>query len=303
MDIQQIRYFVKAYQMRNFTQAARELFTSRQALRHMVKTLEEEMDQELFVYEGKGLRPTPAADMLYPVAIETLEAFERFERCARTTCVKHRPLRCGMVDGIHDAYSQEEFFERHAMKTANYCAYFTTDCATLREMLRKDKLDVAYLISDKPSSDEFVSRYDRCGRLYLMVHRSSDLAERHGVGICDLRGRDYVGQGEGYDLHDRLAAECRREGFELNATYLCASPFDAAWQVNDGFGVAVSLHSAVTHLDLPNVVCVPFDNPRIDWYLLHLVAKGRTFEDVDDEYWDTSGSFPIFKGPMRDGRR
>lgn len=43
MDIQQIKYFSRVYEMRSFTQAADSLFISRQALRKSVARLAQEM--------------------------------------------------------------------------------------------------------------------------------------------------------------------------------------------------------------------------------------------------------------------
>lgn len=48
MDIQQIKYFSRVYEMRSFTQAADSLFISRQALRKSVARLAQEMGEPLF---------------------------------------------------------------------------------------------------------------------------------------------------------------------------------------------------------------------------------------------------------------
>ena len=65
MDIQQIKYFSRVYEMRSFTQAADSLFISRQALRKSVARLAQEMGEPLFENRGNVLFPTAAADLLF----------------------------------------------------------------------------------------------------------------------------------------------------------------------------------------------------------------------------------------------
>ena len=52
MDIQQIKYFSRVYEMRSFTQAADSLFISRQALRKSVARLAQEIGEPLFENRG-----------------------------------------------------------------------------------------------------------------------------------------------------------------------------------------------------------------------------------------------------------
>ena len=55
MDIQQIKYFSRVYEMRSFTQAADSLFISRQALRKSVARLAQEMGEPLFENRGNEM--------------------------------------------------------------------------------------------------------------------------------------------------------------------------------------------------------------------------------------------------------
>ena len=75
MDIQQIKYFSRVYEMRSFTQAADSLFISRQALRKSVARLAQEMGEPLFENRGNVLFPTSAADLLFSASRPVLSAF------------------------------------------------------------------------------------------------------------------------------------------------------------------------------------------------------------------------------------
>lgn len=67
MDIIQLRYFLKTAETMNYTKAAEALFTSRQALRHTLDTLEKELGQDLFETDHNRLpSPSTANTLLWP---------------------------------------------------------------------------------------------------------------------------------------------------------------------------------------------------------------------------------------------
>lgn len=296
-DSRQLTYFVKVYQLGSFTKAADELYTSRQAFTHSIRMLEKQLGAPLFEVEGRTLVPTLVAEHLYPAAAEAVLALGRVDAVAGEMAHGGRRLRCGMTTGIHDVYTREEFTRRHLLRTSDYCTYVTTDNDSIRRMLREGEIDVGYVISRHSHSEEFASRYDQSGRLHLMVNRSSPLAARSSVRILDLKGVPFVSQGPGYDLHALVAEKCRRAGFELEVHYTASSFFDTSLQVNDDLGVTYFPRARVTNYDMPNVVCVPFEEEDMDWYLLHVVRRGDGLQGVSGDYWNTESGFPELREP------
>ena len=295
MDIQQVRYFIKTYELRSYTRAANEFFTSRQALRHSIALLEARVGEALFAPQGRFLLPTPAADRLYGPMCSVQKSLDRLDSCMEDIRYEreHR-LRIGMVSGIHDAYTPDEFHARQAGHgfIAKHSVLITESCQRLREMLREGSLDTAFVIGDVPASDEFDSRCIREGQLYLMVHKDNPLAVCKGASIDDLRGQAFVSRGDDYDLHRMIMERCHDAGFSPSIVYQSAATFDLVAQVNSNLGVGYSIMPCVHYYNAPNVVCVPFCDPSMRWYLLELVSRSRRIEVHDDPYWDASGRFP-----------
>ena len=295
MDIQQVRYFIRTYDLRSYTQAAKEFFTSRQALRHSIALLESQVGTPLFTPQGRTLVPTPAAHKLYGPMCAIQKSFDQLETCIEDIRYEqtHR-LRIGMVSGIHDAYTPEEFYARQTSQgyIAKHSVLITESCERLREMLREGSLDTALIVGGSPTSDEFDSRRIREGQLYLMVHRDNPLASQASVDICDLMAHPFVSRGDGYDLHRMIMERCREAGFTPRIIYQSSATFDLVAQVNSNLGVAYSIAADVHYYNAPNVVCVPFADPSMRWYLLELVSRSRRIEARRDPYWDTSGTFP-----------
>lgn len=58
-------YFAKLYELKNITQAAEELYISRQALSSSLKKLEQKIGATLFIRSKQGINPTKAGDMVW----------------------------------------------------------------------------------------------------------------------------------------------------------------------------------------------------------------------------------------------
>ena len=83
MDIEALKCFIKLYEEKNFTKAAKDLFTSQQALSRTIIKLEDEIGQALFVRESRGVSPTDLATYLYPKAQKLVQTFNDFAADAR----------------------------------------------------------------------------------------------------------------------------------------------------------------------------------------------------------------------------
>ena len=76
MNIRQLVYFSKIYELRNMTRAAEALHIAQPALSQQLSALEEELKSKLFIRENKGVSPTRPADFLYRQAQTILRQLE-----------------------------------------------------------------------------------------------------------------------------------------------------------------------------------------------------------------------------------
>lgn len=95
MELTPLRYFLKTAETLNYTRAAEELFTSRQALCHTLSNLEKELGQPLFVNDRNHLSLTEYGEYLLQAFREPVQAFE--EREAQVKEFFRRPIRLDLV--------------------------------------------------------------------------------------------------------------------------------------------------------------------------------------------------------------
>lgn len=69
--------FVSVYETRNFTHTAEDLFLSQPTISAQIKKLEEHLQVDLFIRNGKQeIIPTKEAVFLYPRALQIIEEWE-----------------------------------------------------------------------------------------------------------------------------------------------------------------------------------------------------------------------------------
>lgn len=76
MELRQLKYFVRAAELLNFTQAADELFITQSTLSHQIKELENSLNVLLFDRIGKRVKLTEAGEIMLEYARKTIRQGE-----------------------------------------------------------------------------------------------------------------------------------------------------------------------------------------------------------------------------------
>lgn len=78
-EIRQLEIFIAIYKSGNFTKASEGLDISQPAISAQIKNLESCLGVRLFDRLGRFIKPTPAADLLFPKALEIIDDIEGLE--------------------------------------------------------------------------------------------------------------------------------------------------------------------------------------------------------------------------------
>jgi DNA-binding transcriptional LysR family regulator len=80
MDLRRLEVFAKVFECRSFSRAAEEVYLSQPTVSGHIKSLEEELEVQLFDRLGREILPTRAADLLYDYARRILELVAEAQR-------------------------------------------------------------------------------------------------------------------------------------------------------------------------------------------------------------------------------
>jgi DNA-binding transcriptional LysR family regulator len=96
LEIKQLKIFRTIVEVGSFTRAGEQLGLSQPAISQQVRTLEETLGVPLLVRNGRGVRPTPAGDVLFQCARQMLDRLEEVgRRFAEETAGRAGVVRIG----------------------------------------------------------------------------------------------------------------------------------------------------------------------------------------------------------------
>lgn len=280
MDIQQIKYFSRVYEMRSFTQAADSLFISRQALRKSVARLAQEMGEPLFENRGNVLFPTAAADLLFSASRPVLGAFAQMEVELNLGKLKHQGVvRFGQSVEASDVMTKSEMrqiidFSSTSELVTHGMRFTEASCADLRRQILEGELDYASMVATVVNESLFDYETAIEGRIHIAVRTDDPLAERDYVRLEDLEGRPFTSQGPGFDVHDRLIEAAEERGVKLDIVCMRSGLHNRLDMVQTGVTITYAYRDLTFPRVAPDVVCIPLEESSMRWRYCTIAKKG-----------------------------
>ena len=197
LNQKQMEYFIEVYRQGNMQGAADRLYVSRQGVSKMIKTLEEELGQLLFIRNPHGLVPTDYATALLPHVQRLLEEYRSIAGMSTLASQSKSVVTVYALDHILAYFGSQFLWDFHLVcPDVLLSTVDTTDDAALKGVLEK-QCNFAIVtggIDQNRFCGEplFFSRY--CARL----HREHPLAGREKIAYEDLEGMRIVSKGRAY---------------------------------------------------------------------------------------------------------
>ena len=197
MNQKQLEYFTEVYRSRNIQSAADKLYVSRQGVSKMIRQLEEDLGQVLFVRTARGLAPTDYATALLPHAQRLLDDYRYIEGMNTLAAQSKSVVTIYALDHVLRYLGASFLLDFHrAYPDIIVSVVDTTDDAA-QEGLANKKCNFAIVTGPIDNSrfqgeELFFSRY--CVRL----HKDHPLAAKTAIEYQDLDGETIVGKGRAY---------------------------------------------------------------------------------------------------------
>lgn len=219
MTLEDLRSLIAVHECKSFSAAARKLECSQPAVSQHVQRLESELGLSLFERGARGVRTTPAGEMLVRAASESLSTLDRaLHRFAELrdgqagalsvttggTTVKH--FMRGAVKQFRKAFPRMKMQFRAAMSSA--------ECI---DMLFREPIDLAFVTIG--SEIEGIRQYPLLELDYVLLSgREDPLVQRGDIQLAELQGHECIGLVEGTTSRSQLSAALSRQGVALETT-------------------------------------------------------------------------------------
>ena len=200
MELRQLKYFIKAAERSNFTEAAALLNISQSTLSQQIKQLEDELGIPLFDRIAKRVMLTEAGKLFLPHAIQTVRKSEDGrEMIKELNNIQTGSLTIGATYGLSSLLTQTliRFSEKYP-KIKISIEFGTSD--ELLKLITESKLDFALSFIPVRHTKTYVTYPLFKSILSLIVHRDHPSATHQNTSVAQLADMPLVLPVKGYSI-------------------------------------------------------------------------------------------------------
>lgn len=206
MELRQLRYFAKAAETLNFSDAAKSLNIAQSSLSQQVKQLEDELGTQLFIRSSHSIRLTEAGEVMLPFALRTLN---EAESCADRIHDLQKLLTGTLNIGVTHSFSPiltESVISFMKMYPGIKLNIIYKQMNELMESLTKREIDFVLAFKPIQTLPEVKSHILFQNSLSAIVGSHHPLASREKISIAELEKYELALPSKG--LQARNAFDC-----------------------------------------------------------------------------------------------
>jgi DNA-binding transcriptional LysR family regulator len=285
MELRHLEHFVAVAEERNFTRAARRLHLVQSALSVSIRSLERELDTQLFERTTREVRLTDTGRILLPEARRTLDAAASAQAAVLDAQEGLRgTLRLGMMQviSVADVGSLIARFHRERPLVDIQPRNAPGGSAAMIADVRRGTLDAAFVAVSGPDQPGLTATTLASESVLLGCLPDHPLARRAVVSVSELAGQPFVDYTPGWGTRtvaDQLFAKAgveRSIGIEVPDASIHAS------LVRAGLGLAILPESMIADAGL---VGVPL-RPTATFTVAFVVPADRPLSPVTQAFAD-----------------
>ena len=186
MELRQIRYFLKAKELLNFTEAANQLYISQSTLSQQIRQLEEELGIPLFNRIGKRIVLTEAGNIFGAYAQKSLlKSQEGFLALQDLKELKGGELNIGVTYGMRQTLIQPLISFSKEYPAVKFTIVFGTT-SELMEKLQHLELDFALTFAEGNRQEIFTYHPLFTSPMTLVASRNSEWAHKKSITLKEI---------------------------------------------------------------------------------------------------------------------
>lgn len=192
MELRQLRYFTKAAETLNFSDAAKSLNIAQSSLSQQIKQLEDELGTRLFIRNSHSIRLTEAGEVMLPFALRTLH---EAESCAERIHDLQKLLTGTLDIGVTHSFSPiltESVISFMKMYPGIKLNIIYKQMNELMELLTKREIDFVLAFKPIQSLPDVESHILFQNSLSAIVGNNHPLASKERVSITELEKHELV---------------------------------------------------------------------------------------------------------------
>ena len=241
LEFRHLRYLIAVAEEENITRAAKRLFLAQPSLSAQIKSMEEALLVDLLVRAPKGVKLTPAAEVLTAGARQILALRNDVIEAARASHnVSLAPLRIGFSPFVDRALLQTVC--RTHMSLFPNCEITPTsgDHVEILSLVERGLIDTALLTLPADGIGLNIQPLAQ-DRLVVCMRSSDPAASQDEIAPSALASKLTIFRDPKHhpEAHRRLMEMLHEVGVHPEVASTTATPHDIQWMVKSGFGHAL----------------------------------------------------------------
>lgn len=274
MNQRHLEYFLEVYKRKSMKEAAAALMISVQGLSKTLISLEEELGEELFVRNPKGLIPTRAAKILKNHAQKIIEEYKLIQSKEYLSPEKKKRLKILSSADITQ-YLTVSFIKEFRKEYPGICLVLieTTD-RFAQQLLLDEEVELAIIAGPLPDA-LFSHTQILSSRYVAVVNKTHPLAEKQSIDLEDLDGEPIAIRGREYSMFDTHQMFLEEYGVNFN-TVIETSSYSLIHQMaEENLCIGSSLDYIAYGDPRPGTVILPHSGKEMLKHICAAWKKGR----------------------------
>lgn len=272
MELRQLRYFLKAAELLNFTDAAKQLYITQSTLSQQIKQLETELNVLLFDRIGKKVFLTEAGNEFLPFAKQTVgDADLAVQRIQDLQGIRTGSLRIGITYSL--SFGLAPIILRFMKEYPNIkLEVFYNTAQELLQMLKDRELDfvLSFSMTVKDEQIEETDLYEV--PLCAIVHLRHPLAFQKNISLKELKQYSLVLPSRGLSARSALNDLLQTNDLKLDP-HLEMNDANILLQLVES-SLYVTVLSKTTILGRPELRAIPIKEQQNGMMASVLTMKG-----------------------------
>ncbi len=259
MDIFQLRYFISAAALGNFSLAAAENNISQSSFSKNIQQLESELGVELFSRKRRLIELTKAGQCFLSHAYSIMSAYNQMRGdMARFVMKDQTVISLGAIPVLPQYHITESIIEFRALRSQVAFSIMEAESAQVLNSLRRMDIDFAVTRTDflDPALYNMIPLVE--DRLIALMSETNPLAQRERIELNMLKNERLILATTQSDLHTICVNACQKAGFTPSIGYEVSGKPDITIDiVRRGQAICLSMEKVMSHYPLEGCRIVP----------------------------------------------
>lgn len=257
MEIEYIRDFVVLAEVGNFLEASDQLFISQSSLSRHIQQLEKDLGVPLFDRSTRKVALNKYGQMFLPYAVSISQIQYEYTTAFYNELKKaHGEINIGSIPSIMQ-YNITDILIKFKQENTNFkLNVIEAETHELKDMLRQNKCELAFIRETDDSDDEFVRIPYAIDTMVAVFSINHPLAKSETVNLEQMQNEKFILLPEHSIMYDLCMKECRKAGFEPNVAFTCHRGENLIDMVSKGAGCGLLMKRPAVFLSNANSVLI-----------------------------------------------